>query len=172
MGSSDPTTLTTEPADSRAVPDAERLGDAVAEYDEALLRRCTLDQRAAQVWARQVLADHFEAMWDDLEVRGASSGGEDEAAAVAVLRDLAARLLASADDVAAAAGDDPDAEYVPSEAELREERRRYKMERWMARATLEELKAAQPTANPNDVLDLADAIADLEDDLDDSPDGY
>lgn len=132
--------------------------EAITEFDEAFLARMTPEQRVEHSRARDLMYTYFDAMWDDLKGRGLNPADDDKYSVVAGMRDLTCYLQSFA-ATAIHEIDGSDAES-PSPAVIarREAERRAELKKWLETATLEELLAAQPTANPADVIDINGAI--------------
>jgi len=137
---------------------AADMTEAIADLDEAFLARLTPEQRVEPGRARDLMYTYFDAMWDDLKARGLNPADDDRYSVVAGLRDLTGYFQANTIN-AIHEIDGSDAE-TPSPAVIarREAERRAELEKWLETATLEELLAAQPTANPADVIDINGAI--------------
>ncbi|WP_020578307.1 hypothetical protein [Actinopolymorpha alba] len=133
------------------------LADAVGSFDSALLARTSAAQRVQQLYARQVLYDFADAMWDDIKARGLDKIQEQYAG----IRGLAAELVTAAEVAIHKAREDPDAvlNYNPDQARHAEKERKAAFQKWLGGATREQIRQALETANPNDILDLAEAKA-------------
>jgi len=142
---------------------AADMTEAIADLDEAFLARMTPEQRAEHRHARDLMHMFYDALWDDLKARGLNPADDDRYSVVAGMRDLTGYLQANAIN-AVHEIDGPDAEN-PSPAVIarREAERRAELEKWLKTATLDELLAAQPTANPADVIDINGAIIEVRD---------
>lgn len=81
---------------------AGELCDGFSPHDAAALSTLSEDALAGQQQARQALFDYVDAMWDKAKEEGRAPADDPRFAAVAGLRDLAAELLANAENATAA----------------------------------------------------------------------
>lgn len=77
-------------------------------HDMAALAELTMQQRAAQVRARQQLYELVDAIWDAAKERGLSPADLPEYQSVAAMRDLSNQLVSHAQQAQDNAGDPED----------------------------------------------------------------